>query len=129
MGTRLVSVDPPPRTILAVETVATALNRMGQDMAGLISRGRYSAIVTNILEPRQNESNNFFRVGIELDIDGHKGFAYAIGTMDTVVMIYRARKHWIDMKVHVDVDVRVFNDRKMNHFRVIWPEDQVGWRD
>lgn len=96
----------------------------------ILPEGVYQGIVVDIDVPKQmvgEQSRRYFRCAVHLDIGGRTMFTYLVGTLSTMVMIYRARRHWIDRQVTVNVGINKYRNQAYNSAQVIWPFEV--WED
>lgn len=108
------------------------------NVEALLKDGAYKATIISFQEPTFMSIRSELRIRIDLKIHDvpeyhQKGFDFLIGYMSVIIMVYRARRHWINMEVDIKVATREINGRVYNTFRILWPlegnnkDDNTGY--
>lgn len=89
----------------------------------LLPKGTYPAKILSLGEPASTPSQNgHFCIRVYIEVNGQESIAYISGTLNTMIMIFRARKAWEGLVVDVLVGVHEVKEKCLiNTFDILWP--------
>lgn len=93
-----------------------------------LPKGIYRCKIVDFGTPQPSKVREFnFHMRIRLkpvDSDRYL-YAYVAGFLSIVMMVYRARKHWIDSEVDVRVCIHNWNGYERNTADIIWTVEPI----
>lgn len=87
----------------------------------LLASGTYVGKILDIGEPKLSKTGvGYFHLRITVEIEGRMFFAYIAGYLSICVMVYRARRRWLDTEQMCKVSVTEWQDEEFNRVDILW---------